>query len=147
MVARYLARALASAESGRFAVAEKLRYRLGKWCPVLSCPIARLDNETERQAKAYHQSILTIRFSATQGASLALARTLAKWAAQVRSRNEALEEQQGLEIARVCLQCVIGDYWQLFFLVSGNVTEQGKGLESRIRDRGKIGEAVLLYLR
>jgi hypothetical protein len=53
----------------------------------------------------------------------------------VRSRNEApdLEEQQGLEIgkgvfvigdywqqgleiARVCLQCVIGDYWQLFFL-------------------------------
>ena len=63
----------------------------------------------------------------------------------MRSRNEALEEQQGLEIARVCLQCVIGDYWQLFF-VGGNVTEQGEGLESRIRNRGKIGEAVLLYL-
>jgi hypothetical protein len=34
-----------------------------------------------------------------------------------------------------------------FFLVRGNVTEQGEGLESRIRNTGKIGEAVLLYLR
>jgi hypothetical protein len=34
-----------------------------------------------------------------------------------------------------------------FFFESGNVTEQGEGLESRIRNRGKIGEAVLLYMR
>ena len=131
-------------------MADKLRYRLDEWCLVLSCPvpacpIARLDNE-KRDKRRRIANPLTIRFSATQGASLALARTLARWAAQVRSRNEALEEQQGLEIARVCLQCVIGDYWQLFF-VGGNVTEQGEGLESRIRNRGKIGEAVLLYLR
>ena len=100
-------------------MADKLRYRLDEWCLVLSCPvpacpIARLDNEKRDKGRRIANP-LTIRFSATQGASLALARTLARWAAQVRSRNEALEEQQGLEIARVCLQNVIGDYWQLFF--------------------------------
>ena len=43
---------------------------------------------------------------------------------------------------------VIGDYGLLatFFYERECVTEQGKGLEPRIRNRGKIGEAVLLYL-
>ena len=101
-------------------MADKLRYRLDEWCLVLSCPvpacpIARLDNE-KRDKRRRIANPLTIRFSATQGASLALARTLAMWAAQVRSRNEApdLEEQQGLEIGKGVF--VIGDYWQLFLL-------------------------------
>jgi hypothetical protein len=38
------------------------------------------------------------------------------------------------------------DYWQLFFEKECYVTEQSKGLELRVYDRGKIGEAVLLYL-
>ena len=134
-------------------MADKLRYRLDEWCLVLSCPvpacpIARLDNE-KRDKRRRIANPLTIRFSATQGASLALARTLAMWAAQVRSRNEApdLEEQQGLEIGKGLY--VIGDYWQLFFVATDGrtATEKGKGLEASIRNRGKIGEAVLLYLK
>ena len=134
-------------------MADKLRYRLDEWCLVLSrpvpaCPIARLDNE-KRDKRRRIANPLTIRFSATQGASLTLARTLAMWAAQVRSRNEApdLEEQQGLEIGKGVY--VIGDYWQLFFVATDGrtATEQGKGLEASIRNRGKIGEAVLLYLK
>ena len=117
-------------------------------CPVLARPIARLDNE-KRDKRSRIANPLTIRFSATQGASLALARTLAMWATQVRSRNEApdLEEQQGLEIGKGVY--VIGDYWQLFFVATDGrtATEQGKGLEASIRNRGKIGEAVLLYLK
>lgn len=135
-------------------MADKLRYRLDEWCLVLSrpvpaCPIARLDNE-KRDKRRRIANPLTIRFSATQGASLTLARTLAMWAAQVRSRNEApdLEEQQGLEIGKGVY--VIGDYWQLFFVATEGETatpEQGKGLEASICDRGKIGEAALLYLK
>ena len=136
-------------------MADKLRYRLDEWCLVLSrpvpaCPIARLDNE-KRDKRRRIANPLTIRFSATQGASLALARTLAMWAAQVRSRNEApdLEEQQGLEIGKGVY--VIGDYWQLFFIVATEgetaTTEQGKGLEASICNRGKIGEAALLVLK
>ena len=131
-------------------MADKLRYRLDEWCLVLSCPvpacpIARLDNE-KRDKRRRIANPLTIRFSATQGASLTLARTLAMWAAQVRSRNEApdLEEQQGLEIGKGVY--VIGDYWQLFF-VSDMLQSRGKGLEASVQHRGKIGKAVLLYLK
>ena len=44
---------------------------------------------------------------------------------------------------------MIGDYWttgNFFFERECYVTEQGKGLELGGYNRGKIGEAVLLYL-